>query len=49
LLEIKSNSKIYRIEKEPFGWSFKLDNNGDLSLIDNENEVLIFYSKYTSN
>lgn len=49
LLEIKSNSKIYRIEKEPFGWSFKLDSNGDLSLIDDENEVLIFYTKYTSN
>lgn len=45
LVEKTKNYKIYRIEKEPFGWSYKLNNNGELSLIDDNDEVLISYSK----
>ena len=29
LIKIEENTKIYRIENEPFFWSFKLDNNGE--------------------
>ncbi|MCB0426915.1 MAG: hypothetical protein KDD18_07650 [Mangrovimonas sp.] len=45
LVETKSESKIYRIENEPFGWHYELKNNGFLILIDENNEVLINYSK----
>jgi hypothetical protein len=38
--------KVYRVEKEPFGWSYILKNNGDLTLVDDKNEILINYSNY---
>ena len=46
LIESNSEFKYYRVENEPFGWFYKLDNEGDLSLINDENQVLISYSKY---
>lgn len=46
LIKSEKNSISYRIEKEPFGWSYKLKNNGDLSLIDDKETVLINYSKH---
>lgn len=49
LIKIIENTKFYRVEKEPFGWSFKLEENRDLSLIDENEVVLINYSKFNYN
>ncbi|WP_299886188.1 hypothetical protein [uncultured Lacinutrix sp.] len=45
-IKSQADSKFYRIEKEPFDWSYELKSNGDLSLLDNKNEILIEYSKF---
>jgi len=45
LVKTKTTSKIYEIENEPFGWYYEYKNNGDLSLYDDKNEVLIEYTK----
>lgn len=37
--------KIFKIENEPFGWTYELHKDGNLSLKDDKNEVLIEYSK----
>lgn len=41
----KKNSKTYRIENEPFGWHYKLLNDGSLYLLDENSKVLIEYSR----
>ncbi|MGB6268182.1 MAG: hypothetical protein WBF67_04155, partial [Olleya sp.] len=46
LIKTVENTKFYRVEKEPFGWSFKLKEDGNLSLIDDNETVLISYSKF---
>lgn len=43
LVQVKEKSKIYRIENEPFGWSFLFGEDGGLSLIDDEEKELIKY------
>ncbi|RZN82606.1 MAG: hypothetical protein EVB11_07765 [Winogradskyella sp.] len=42
---VKPNSIIYKVENEPFHWSYNLSNNGDLSLLNDEGEILINYKK----
>lgn len=37
--------KIYRIEKEPFGWCYTLSKSGELKLLNDQNEVLIEYTR----
>ncbi|NQY07201.1 MAG: hypothetical protein HRT68_13685 [Flavobacteriaceae bacterium] len=44
LTKTKGNSKIFRIENEPFGWSYIYGEDGSLSLIDNEENELINYT-----
>lgn len=39
----KSNSTIYRVNDEPFNWTYELTNNGDLILLNDEGEILINY------
>lgn len=39
------NTSIFKIENEPFGWYYKLQ-NGNLSLINNAGQVLISYRKF---
>lgn len=46
LVKTSNNIKYYRVKKEPFGWQFVLDHNGQLSLNDETNSVLISYSIY---
>ena len=38
-------TKYYRIEKEPFGWYYSLSKSGELKLLNENDEVLIEYSK----
>ena len=49
LIETKEKSKIYRIENEPFGWTYIYGNNGSLSLVDHEKNELIKYTLAKSN
>jgi hypothetical protein len=44
LVKIKSKSKVYRIENEPFDWEFVYGNDGSLTLIDDEKNKLIEYT-----
>lgn len=44
LHENSDNYKVYRVEDEPFGWSFKLEDSGKLTLLDHNKNVLIAYS-----
>lgn len=46
LVKTSNNVKYYRVEKEPFGWQFVLDQNGHLSLNDETDSLLISYSIY---
>lgn len=44
LINTNSKSKIYRIENEPFDWKYVYENDGNLSLIDGEENDLIKYT-----
>lgn len=44
LLKENKTSKIYRIENEPFGWNYVYENDGSLSLIDEDKNELIKYT-----
>ena len=46
LLMISSSEKstVYKVEGEPFGWSYELFNSGKLHLLNEKNEILINYS-----
>lgn len=46
LIKASDSVKYYRVEKEPFGWQFVLDQKGHLSLNDETGSILISYSKY---
>jgi len=46
LLKTNNTSKFYKIENEPFGWYYEYKNNGDLSLYNDKNQVLIQYTKH---
>jgi len=48
LIHIKSkdNSNLYRIENEPFGWYYEYENDGNLSLYNDKDQVLIEYTKH---
>lgn len=46
LVQSKSKSKIYRIEKEPFGWTYEYGTNGSLTLRDEKENTLIEYTRY---
>lgn len=46
LIKTSDSVKYYRVEKEPFGWQFVLDQKGHLSLNDETGSILISYSKY---
>ena len=46
LIESKNKSKIYRIENEPFGWTYEYGNDGSLTLKDENEKILIEYTKY---
>ena len=39
------SKKIYRIENEPFGWSYELGTTGDLKLLDQFGNVLMAYTQ----
>ena len=45
LTNTKSNTKIFRIKNEPFGWYYEYEDNGALRLLSDNGEVLITYSK----
>ena len=45
LIKTETDSKIFRIENEPFGWYYKLKPDGNLSLLDSQNTVLIDYKR----
>ena len=45
LIDTKQNAKLYKVDGEPFGWNYKLKNNGDLSLLNHKGEILINYKK----
>ena len=45
LIKTNSDSKVYRIENEPFGWSYIYGEDGSLSLIDNKQNELIIHSQ----
>ena len=44
LIKTNSESKIYRIENEPFGWTYEYGNDGSLTLINHEGDKLINYT-----
>ncbi|WP_412985262.1 hypothetical protein [Pontimicrobium sp. IMCC45349] len=44
LIKTNSESKIYRIENEPFGWAYVYTSDGSLSLIDDKQKELIKYT-----
>lgn len=46
LKESTKEFKLYKVEYEPFGWYYKLQNNGQLSLLNHEGETLIDYTKH---
>jgi hypothetical protein len=43
--KLKHGICIYRIEKEPFGWVYRLDSHGKLVLLDEKGKTLIRYMK----
>ncbi len=43
LIQTNSDSKIYRLENEPFGWNYIYGHDGSLSLVDSEYNELINY------
>lgn len=45
LINSDEHFKSYKIENEPFGWFYKLE-NGQLRLIDDQNNILITYNTY---
>ncbi|MFD2915972.1 hypothetical protein [Psychroserpens luteus] len=45
LLSSEKGTKTYKIEHEPFGWTYKLTNN-KLSLVDDLNNILITYNTH---
>ena len=45
LTKTNSNTKIFSIENEPFGWYYEYEDNGALKLFNENDEVLITYSK----
>ncbi len=47
LVQMKTieNKKILRVENEPFDWKFVLYDNGNLELVDENNEILIAYDR----
>lgn len=45
LIKTGATSKLYRIENEPFGWSYIYRDDGSLSLIDDKENDLIKYSQ----
>jgi hypothetical protein len=45
LVDTKQNSKLYKVDGEPFNWNYKLTNTGDLSLQSDKEDVLINYNK----
>lgn len=46
LIQSKNKSKIYRIEKEPFGWTYEYGTDGSLTLKDKNENTLIEYTNY---
>lgn len=44
LIKKGPKSKVYRIENEPFGWSYVYENDGSLTLIDEKENDLIKYT-----
>lgn len=48
LIESKDKIKIYRIENEPFGWTYQYGSDGSLCLKDENGNYLIQYSKYNN-
>ena len=46
LIKKENKSKIYRIENEPFGWTYEYGNDGSLCLKDENENKLIQYTKY---
>jgi hypothetical protein len=46
LIEKRKNSKIYKINNEPFGWTYDYGNDGNLTLRDENENILIEYTKY---
>lgn len=44
LVKSEGDTKVYKIEKDPFGWRFKLKSDGKLALVDHNDEILINYS-----
>jgi hypothetical protein len=50
LIEMSSENGIrfFRIENEPFGWTFRYGNDGSLILLDEKNMILLNYSKITN-
>lgn len=44
LIKTDAESKIYRIENEPFGWNYIYGNNGSLALVDDKDNKLIEYT-----
>ena len=46
LVRSKKQTKIYRIDNEPFGWFYQLEKNGNLFLKNNDGKILIQYSKF---
>ena len=45
LIQSGTDSKIYTIEKDPFGWYYELSDSGDLRLFDQNDMELITYTK----
>jgi hypothetical protein len=44
LIKAGAESKIYRIENEPFGWNYIYGNDGSLTLVDEKENELINYT-----
>lgn len=44
LVKAKGKNRIYKIEHEPFGWTYVYGKDGSLSLLDENKEVLISYT-----
>lgn len=45
LLEVNEDLEKYKIENEPFGWYYELNDDNLLKLLDHNNSVLIEYSQ----
>ncbi|MFD0963398.1 hypothetical protein [Pseudofulvibacter geojedonensis] len=43
--KVENNVNFYKIDNEPFGWYYSLDENNNLKLHNEKEEVLIAYSK----